>query len=228
MKKFALLALLAAGCASAQPADLTPEQKAMAATGNDFSFRFLQQIDRNEEKDWFVSPVSLQFLLSVVLNGAQNATSDEIARTLGFEAAQLADLNAYSRAILDRLPKLDPATKLTIGNAVFVNKMYPIEKKYQHLVEKYYDAEVRNLDFKSEKATLGAINGWCNKQTNGMIPKVLDEVTPDMLAYLLNALYFKSQWKEKFPKGNTSNEAFTLGNGSSKKVPMMKNSKEFM
>ena len=95
MKKFALLALLAAGCVSAQTPELTPEQKAMASTGNDFSFRFLQQIDRNEEGDWFVSPTSLQMLLCVILNGAQDGTADEIAGTLGFEASDLAALNDF-------------------------------------------------------------------------------------------------------------------------------------
>ena len=132
--------MLAAGCVSAQTLDLTPEQQQMAATGNEFSFRFLQEIDRNEDGDWFVSPASLQFLLSVVLNGAQYATADEIAHTLGFEASQLDALNVYSRKMLETLPKLDPATKLVIGNAVFVNQLYPLNKKYKSQVEKYYHA----------------------------------------------------------------------------------------
>ena len=227
MKKFALLAMLAAGYVSAQPLEITPEQKEMAATGNDFSFRFLQQVDRNEQKDWFVSPVSLQFLLSVILNGAQNGTADEIARTLGFEASQLDALNAYSRATLDRLPQLDPATRLTIGNAVFVNKMYPIEKKYKNLVEKYYDAEVRNLDFKNEKASLNAINGWCDKQTNGLIPSVLQSVDAEMFAYLLNALYFKGSWTWPFDARWTEERTFRLESGREKKVRMMAKERKF-
>ena len=135
MKKIALLSLLAAVGLSAQPLDLKPEQKALANAGNDFSFRFLQQIDKADDGDWFVSPMSLQFLLSVVLNGAQDATAEEIARTLGFEVSQLADLNELSRTLLEKLPKLDPATKLVIGNAVFINQIYPINKDYKKLVE---------------------------------------------------------------------------------------------
>lgn len=227
MKKFALLAMFAAGCVSAQVPDLTPEQKAMGATGNDFSFRFLQQIDKNEKGDWFVSPMSLQFLLSVILNGANDRTADEIARTLGFEPAQLDDLNAYSRVMLDRLPKLDPATKLAIGNAVFVNRIYPINKKYKNLVEKFYDAEVANLDFKNEKATLGAINGWCSKQTNGMIPGVLESVDPSMFAYLLNALYFKGSWSWPFNERWTEERTFYLDSGAEKKVWMMEKERKF-
>lgn len=219
--------MLAASCVSAQTLELTPEQKEMAAIGNDFSFKFLQQIDRNEDKDWFVSPVSLQMLLNVILNGAQNATADEIAHTLGFEASDMQALNDFNRLLLDRFPKLDPATKLVIGNAVFVNQIYPIEKKYKSQVEKYYDAEVKNLDFKNEKATLRVINGWCSKQTNGLIPSVLNEVNPDMFAYLLNALYFKGAWTYPFKKAWTEERPFYLESGKEKKVWMMEKERKF-
>ena len=227
MKKIALFAMLTATCVSAQTLDLTPEQKALAQTGNDFSFRFLRQIDQNDSGDWFVSPLSLQFLLSVVLNGAQDATAVEIARTLGFEASQLAELNDYSRKMIDRLPQLDPATKLSIGNAVFVNKQYPIDKKYKALVEKYYDAAVQNLDFKNEKSTLRTINGWCDKQTNGLIPSILEDVNPDMFAYLLNALYFKGKWSYPFNKAWTEERTFYLESGREKKVKMMEKERKY-
>lgn len=220
--------MLAASCVSGQSREFTPEQKALAAAGNDFAFRFLQQIDLNGEGDWFVSPMSLQFLLSVVLNGAQHETADEIARTLGFDSAQLDDINAFSRAMLNQLPKLDPATKLTIGNAVFVNQIYPIEKKYKNLVEKYYDAEVQNLDFTKNDASLRAINGWCNKKTNGLIPSVLEKVDPAMFAYLLNALYFKGSWTYPFGKSSTKERPFHLSSGQEKKVWMMEKERKFM
>lgn len=219
--------MLAAGCVSAQTLDLTPEQQQMAATGNEFSFRFLQEIDRNEDGDWFVSPASLQFLLSVVLNGAQYATADEIAHTLGFEASQLDALNVYSRKMLETLPKLDPATKLVIGNAVFVNQLYPLNKKYKSQVEKYYHAEVRNLDFNDAEGSAGTINGWCNKQTNGLIPKILDKVEPTMFAYLLNALYFKGSWMYKFSKDLTEERPFYLESGEETRVRMMEKERKY-
>ena len=219
--------MLAAGCVSAQTNELTQEQKAMASVGNEFSFRFLQQIDGREAGDWFVSPTSLQFLLGVILNGAQDGTAEEIAHTLGFEASDLKDLNAFNRVMLDRLPKLDPDTKLTIGNAVFVNEVYPIEKKYKNLVEKYYDAEVRNLDFKNENGSLRAINGWCSKQTNGLIPSVLDKVDPNMFAYLLNALYFKGSWMYPFTRKWTKEQTFRLESGEEKQVWMMEKERKF-
>lgn len=227
MKKFALLALLAAGAVSAQNFELTPEQKALAAVGNDFSFRFLKHIDTADQGDWFVSPVSLQYLLGVILNGAKGATADEVAGTLGLKASDLEALNEYNEMMLNAIPRLDKATKISIGNAVFVNKDYPINKQYKNCVEKLYDAEVRNLDFRNEKASLRAINGWCDKQTNGMIPSVLEKVDPAMFAYLLNALYFKGTWMYPFSQSSTEQRPFRLENGKEKKAWMMMKERKF-
>ena len=129
--------------------------------------------------------------------------------------------------MLKQLPELDKKTTLTIANAIFVDDGWPLLDSYTSMVEKYYKAEVANLDFKDEAKSLKAINGWCDKQTRGMVPKILDKVDPEMLAYLLNAMYFKSQWKEKFPKASTSKEDFTYEDASRGKVEMMKVNKSY-
>ena len=203
------------------------QQKSLNAASNDFAFRLLQQVDRNAEGDWFVSPVSLEYLLGMVLDGARGKTADDIARTLGLDPASADSLDLWSREMLDRLPKLDPATKLTLGNAIFINQIYPVQKAYKDRVVKMYDAEVENLDFGNEKATLRRINGWCDKQTNGLIPQVLNDVNPDMFAYLLNALYFKGTWMHKFNSRYTEDRPFRLESGQEKMVPMMMQERKF-
>ena len=60
-----------------------------------------------------------------------------------------------------------------------------------------------------------------------MIDKVLETTDPAMLCYLLNALYFKSQWKEKFNKSNTAEETFTDEAGNKSTVKMMKQNESF-
>ena len=129
--------------------------------------------------------------------------------------------------LLDRIPELDPATKLRIGNAVFVNQRYPIEKSYKKLAETFYDAEVRNLDFNDGRASLRTINGWCKKQTDGLIPSVLDSVEPAMFAYLLNALYFKGSWQHPFSESQTRERPFHMESGQEKQTLMMQQERKF-
>ena len=241
MKQFGLWAVTAAlltvslSCKKIDPdnnnpykaLDLTTKSAEFARQGNTFAFDFIDRINTAAEEDFIISPISMQFLLGMILDGARNGTADEICAVLGYGAGEAEAVNAYCLSMLEQLPSLDKKTTLSIANAIFVNKQYSLKDSYKSTVGKYYQAEVANLDFSDGAGSLKTINGWCKKQTNGMIPKVLDEVSTDMLAYLLNAMYFKSQWKEKFPKGNTSDETFTAGTGATKKVPMMKNREDF-
>ena len=207
--------------------ELDETQRAYVEAGNDFAFRFLKQIDAGEPGNWFVSPVSLQYLLGLVLDGAEGATADEICRTLGYPAGQSEAVDAYCRKMLSELPNLDKKTKLTLANAIFFNDKMTIKVPYKKRVEKFYDAEVESLDFYQKQGTLRTINGWCNRQTNGLIPAVLDDVSPDMFAYLLNALYFKGTWMYPFNKRYTQDRTFTLESGQKKEIPMMMKERKY-
>lgn len=207
--------------------NLTTKSKEYVRQGTSFAFDFIDRIQASEAGDFFVSPLSMQFLLGMLLNGAQGETADEICQVLGYGAGEVAAVNYYCLSMLEQLPGLDKKTKLSIANAIFVNQSYSLLDSYKNTVGKYYQAEVANLDFTKNTAAVNSINGWCNKQTHGMIPKVLDQVNPAMFAYLLNALYFKSEWKNKFSKSNTGSETFTAGDGTKKKVQMMKKDGSF-
>ena len=103
------------------PIQLDEAQQTYVEAGNDFAFHFLARIDENEQNDWFVSPVSLQFLLGLVLDGADGETADEICRTLGYPAGETEAVDAYCRKMLSELPDLDKLTKLKLANAIFFN-----------------------------------------------------------------------------------------------------------
>ena len=104
---------------------------------------------------------------------------------------------------------MDKKTTLNIANAIFVDDGWPLLDRYKSQVGKYYHATVDNLDFSDGSRSLKVINGWCSDHTDKLIPKVLEEVDPAMLAYLLNALYFKSQWTDKFQASATADRPFT-------------------
>lgn len=202
--------------------DLTTKSVEFVEEGNAFSFDFINRVNASTEKDYIISPLSMQFLLGMILDGAQGDTADEICQVLGYGKGEVEAVNEYCLSMLQQLPKLDKKTTLNIANAIFVDDGWPLLDSYKADVSRYYDAAVSNLDFADGKGSLKAINGWCADHTNGMIPKILNEVSTEMLAYLLNAMYFKSQWLEKFPKANTSDEPFKTASGAKRTVKMMK------
>ena len=234
MKKIAFLVaaalLLSSSCSKAtggkdnpyKSLDLTTKSVEFAQKGNAFSLEFIDRVNASTEKDYIISPLSMQFLLGMILDGARGETADEICQVLGYGKGEVADVNAFCLSMLRQLPQLDKKTTLTIANAIFVDDGWPLLESYKADVSRYYDAAVSNLDFSNGEASLRTINGWCSDHTNGLVPKILDEVSTDILAYLLNALYFKSQWVSKFSKDATSEEPFTTAGGAKKTVKMMK------
>jgi len=205
-----------------RPLELSTKAAGFVQQGNNFTFDYIDRVNTAAEDDYVISPLSMQILLGMLLNGAGGETAAQIAAVLGYGAGEVDDVNQFCLSMLEQLPQLDKLTTLNLANAIFLDEGWPLNKPYVETVGKYYKAEVTNLDFTDNAASLKAINGWASDNTNGMVPKVLDNVDPRILAYLMNALYFKSEWASKFPKGNTSNEAFTDESGVKKTVKMMK------
>lgn len=208
------------------PIALTTKQTEFVTAGNSFAGRFIDKIDENalkqKQNEWIVSPLSLQLALGMLLNGAQGETAAEICRTLGYGEGETAEINAWAKLMLEQLPKLDKKTDLALADAIFYNKTMTLKAPYKDAVGTSYKATLEALDFTKTKASADVINKWCDKQTKGLIPHVLNEVDPSYLAYLVNALYFKSQWQKKFPKSASGNETFYQEDGSKGKVKMMK------
>ena len=49
--------------------------------------------------------------------------------------------------------------------------------------KKWFDATVQGLNFSDTNGSLAAINGWVNTATNGTIPTILDNITPDEVMF---------------------------------------------
>lgn len=201
---------------------LTSTQKSISLGNNAFTLHYLKAVNDADQtgKSFIYSPLSIAYLLSMVDNAAEGETRQEIERTLGFNLGSLDDANEYYKMLIEKLPQTDPNVQLSIANAIFVNNRYTLKPQFQQDMQTYYKALAESLDF-SSPATLGHINGWCNEQSHGMIPSILEQVDPDAVSYLLNAVYFKGGWTAKFDSQNTKAETFTCEDGSTREVPLM-------
>ena len=204
-----------------QPIQLTAEQKVFANDNNQFTLNFLKTVNEVDQsgKGFIYSPLSITYVLGMVNDAATGDTEKELEQTLGFHKGGIKVVNEYCKKLIEGLPKVDNKVTLDIANAIFLNKDYALKQQFQQDMQDYYDAKAEALDFSSPQ-TLEHINGWCNDKTKGMIPKILDEVNPYMVSYLLNAIYFKADWASKFDPKNTKEETFTTEKGSTT-LPMM-------
>lgn len=205
-----------------KPYSLTRAQNEMVKGGNSFAFNLLEAVSKDEKftgKDFMVSPLSISLLLGAMNNGATGQTSEEILSVIGFEDCTAADINEYSKTILQGCPGVDNLVKVKMANAVVVKEGLQLKEGFSDALSTYYDAYVRSMKF-DDKA-VEEINSWCNEQTEGMIPEIIDGIPDEAVMYALNSIYFNGVWKAKFSEKDTKKESFTSIDGTSRKVSMM-------
>lgn len=196
------------------PITLNDEQRQFVDGNNSFSLSFLKEMDDWDinGKSFVYSPLSITYVLSMVNDAAEGITSMEMQNTLGFGIVEKSKINDFCKILIDSLPMADRNIQLQIANAVFVNKDYTLKKQFLQNLNKYYSADAESLDFSSRSAA-SSINKWCKKQTNGLIPQIIEKTNPNFVSYLLNAVYFKAEWAEPFEESDTETDTFYTADG---------------
>lgn len=202
-----------------QPVEVSQQ---IAARTTDFSFDFFKKVQATQpaQDNLFVSPLSLHMALGMLLNGAEGETAQQITRTLNMDDVSQNELNLAYKALLEGLPKADPMVELGLANSVWYRNTFQVENNFLNVLRQSFGAEVAGLNFNDPSAK-DKINGWASSQTNGKIPKVIDEIRPEHVLFLMNALYFKGDWKYKFNPESTSDAPFQLADDREKMVKMM-------
>jgi serine protease inhibitor len=217
--------LIAISCKDSKNS-VIPNQKlkAIPATFSDqtseFAFDFLkkQNAEEKADKNFFVSPLSLHIAMGMLLNGADGKTKEEIQTGLRV-SSDLTTTNGIYKDLIDNLPNSDPKVTNTIANSVWYRNSFTVEKSFLDILKTSFNAQTYAEDF-ANTATVGKINNWASDNTNGKIKKVLEQIEPAHVMFLMNALYFKGDWKIPFKTENTQDANFA-GTTGSKSVKMM-------
>ena len=149
-------------------------------------------------KNIMFSPTSLNFALGMIAEGAKGETKEILDDYLGTN-----DFAAYAKEYLDKIKAYNTEdesygyqSKVKIADAVWVDNGLTLQEKFKNTVSDSFGAEVEAVDFSAAEKTCDVINSWCNKNTEGLIPKI---ITPDLIndntgLCLTNSLYFESGW----------------------------------
>lgn len=196
------------------PRALTTSERTIIAAANAYSFALWRTInDSMPAENVFVSPLSASFALGMAMNGANGTTYDEMRSALQFGNIDLPAIDAGYKSLIALLTSLDPSTTVQVANAIFYAQSFPFNSSFTQTVATYFDAAVTPRNFGDLTGTLNAVNDWASSKTNGRIPKVLDSVDPSAVMYLLNAIYFKGSWRERFDPAQTRDAPFHAASG---------------
>ena len=196
------------------PRDLTAGERQVLQAGNEFSLALFRQLAKAQPgKNVFVSPLSASMALGMTMNGARGTTLDAMRATLGVGTADLQQINAGYKGLIDLLRGLDPSTTFQLANSIWYRNEFPVRQTFLDAVKAAFNAEVRGLNF-NDPNSLSLINGWVNSNTQGKIPTILDAISSDDQMYLINAIYFKASWRTRFDPAMTRPGTFRGSDGT--------------
>ncbi len=205
---------------SKQPGDEGVNAKLVTANTR-LSFKlFTELLKKQPNENIFISPASIAIALDMVYNGASGKNQQEIAKTLELQGMTLQEINQANAALKVTLSNPDPKVQISIANSLWAGEAQPFKPEFIEKIQHFYSAEVKNLNFGAPGAS-NIINDWVKQNTNGKIDKIVDEIGSGTVLVLLNAIYFKGNWKYPFPREATQQRPFTLLNGAQKQHPMM-------
>lgn len=194
----------------------------MVKAQNDFGLRLHHALSNNPEYtggNLIISPYSITQALALAYNGTAGGTASEMADVLGWKGMIDADINDGNRQLRSLLEH-GGGVVLNVANSVWHQPGLEMKKTYLQAIKDNYRAEVKEADLLHADA-METINQWVNDKTNGMIPSIYDK-PPGGVAVLINAIYFNGGWMDEFDPAKTVDDEFTLSEGTTQKVPMMK------
>ena len=194
---------------------LTESQRKMCDNSNDFACNLLRTIykQKKDNRSIIMSPISVSYVLGMLNEGADGETRQQITDVLGLDAS-VEEINEYFKKMVDEVSKVDKTVTIKTANYIGVKSGISLIPQYKADMQQYYDAQIDAL-------SIDKINNWCDTHTDGMIPQIIEELDPNTVMCLLNAICFKASWTHNFDPEKTRNINFTKRNGKTVKRKMM-------
>ena len=203
------------------PRALTQAEVSLIESDNKFGLKLFKEISAQEnDKNLFISPLSVSMALGMTYNGAGGTTEEAMRSTLEYGDMTNEDINGAYKSLIELLLGLDPLVQMQIANSIWYRQGFSVKNEFIDLNTTYFDASVSELDF-SDPGAPDIINNWVDDKTNGKITEIIDYIPFYAFMYLVDALYFKGTWKYEFDAENTNDDNFTLPSGSETTCDMM-------
>lgn len=205
--------------------NITPTEKSakIIAADNQFGLEIFQDINKlqTEQKNTMISPMSISLALAMVYNGTDGNTKSQVENMLHKSGLTSEDINQNYKDLVSALASHDSKVELNVSNAIFYRNTFPVKDDFISANKKFYEAEVSGLDFTKNTDAVNTINGWVNTKTKGKIDKIIEQIRPEDIMFLLNAIYFNGEWKYRFDTDQTTSQLFIKEDNTSIQVPTM-------
>ncbi|XP_019205986.1 leukocyte elastase inhibitor-like [Oreochromis niloticus] len=195
----------------------------VSSSNNAFALELFCTLSQtNPAGNIFVSPLSIISALAMVYLGAKGDTAAQMAQALSFSSGEgvhadfqklNADINSPSASYI-----------LKLANRLYGENTAHFLPDFLEATQKYYQADLKAVDFvAAPEACRAEINSWVKQQTENKIKDLLKPgtVNKDTRLALVNAIYFKGNWRNRFDEANTEEMPFKVKQNETVPVQMM-------
>lgn len=172
------------------------------------------------EENSLISPLSVLLAMAMTANGANKNTLKQMEEVLGGDIS-IDELNEYLYAYVKSLPNKE-TSKLVISNSIWFRddeSRFAVNKAFLQKNADYYKANAYKSPF--DEQTLKDINSWVKQKTDGMIEKILEQIDPNAVMFLINAIVFDAEWEVIYNENMIYEREFTNFDGTKSVVEMM-------
>jgi len=206
-------------------ADVNPE---MIASNTRFALELFDILcDDSIDSNVFISPLSISTALTMAYSGSDGTTEEAMRNTLGYGSLTTEEIEEGYEDLLTSLEGVDNDVQLSVANSVWVEQGFEeqIYEEYKETLETHYKSEYFARQF--NQGTVDELNDWVSENTEKKIDKILDEISPQNVMFLVNAIYFKADWTNQFKESNTQKRDFYLMDGTTVQVDTMAQEEKF-
>ena len=229
---FLIILCLLASCTSSSAKSLTnnisfkennADVKSISSTSDAINASglniFKKCADEDKNKNVIISPLSIFTAFSLLSNGADGTTKDEINKTFYLNKDINSNMNSFINFI-DQKNKDENTGYINIYNSIWFDSKFKVADNFLNISKSYYNSDVFKEKF-SDNSTVNDMNKWVYKKSDGLIKKPFDKLTDNDKMLLVNLVNFKGKWVSKFDNSKTKEDNFYLKDKSQVKTSFM-------
>lgn len=204
----------------------------LKSTANKFSLN-LHKILRSDdpEQNLFYSPSSILVALAMTYLGARGNTAKQMFKSFNLDEMPEPQIKQEFHKFLESLSKSNSnGNQISMANRLFAQMGFDIVQAFQDETNQFFNAQLAMVDYvKNPEGARGEVNKWVEGKTEGKIKDLIPQgmFTQASRLTLVNAIYFKGSWLNRFEPNATHEGQFQVTPTKDINVQMMYQSNYF-
>lgn len=216
--------------------DLSPVTDAsnldlLVKRNNAFAFDFFNELQKSENGNLFISPISISTALAMTYAGADGQTKSEMANALHFDINDTELFSSFNALDMALNVESNESNIFDEVNTLWPQKDYPFKESYLDTIMLHFGASLYPQDYvNNPDQARETINAFVQQKTRNRITNLLQpgDVTSQTRLIITNTVYFLAEWKIPFDEEETEKELFYNLDGETTSLDMMQNTSDYL